>query len=227
MVFVLISSLFAITPTLTLERNEKGRTLIRNSEAKEYKTGEHAGHERVKTGRAVEPVLRQGRTDADPEIRYRSRYLLPLALSYESERRIQAFLADKDDKAPLPSWLRFKDIAGGGRKERELFAAIHRRESEVLESLDKNPSSAQSKIANRCAEFMMSRNYGYNAPVPVERLAFLLFAAQHPKLKLDDNARANLSTALQSISFFPISKSVFKSNEVVRGLIVRYLSNLN
>src|SRR5262249_45724902 len=205
----------------------KALQLLRNLGAKEYKTRENAGHELVKMGRAVEPVLRQGMTDADPEIRSRSRYLLPLALSYESERRIQVFLSDAGDKAPLPSWLRFKDLSGGGRKARELFAAIHRTEAEVLETLDKNPSGAQANIAARCSEFMLSRNYGYNAPVPTERLAFLLFCSQHPKLKLDDNARANFSAALQSISFQPMSKNVFKSNEVVRGLIVRYLSNLN
>lgn len=227
MLFVLVGSLSANTPALTREENEKALQLLRNLGAKEYKTRETAGHELVKMGRAVEPVLRQGMADADPEIRYRSRYLLPLALSYESERRIQAFLADTGDKAPLPSWLRFKDVAGGGRKARELFAAIHRTEADVLEALDKNPSGAQAKISARCSDFMMSRNYSYNAPVPAERLAFLLFAAQHPKLKLDDNARGSFSTALQSISFQPISKSVFKNNEVVRGLIVKYLSNLN
>jgi HEAT repeat protein len=217
----------ANSPVLSREENERAHQLLQKLGAKEYKIRESAASELVKMGRAVEPVLRQGLTDADPEIRYRSRYLLPLALTYDLEKRIQVFLTDRQDKAPLPSWIKFKEVVGDDQNTRAIFAAMHRTETELLELLDKNPAAAQSKISTRCNEFMMSRNFNYNAPVAAEQIALLLFATQHSKLKLDDIARANFSSALQSLSFQAVGKSTLKNNGVVRKLIVKYLSNLN
>jgi hypothetical protein len=216
------------TPALSREDNERALQLLRKLGAKEYKIRESAGNELVKMGRAVEPVLRLGLTDSDPEIRFRSRYLLPLALTYDLEKRILAFLADKDDKAPLPCWTKFKEAVGDGDKTRDLFAAMHRTDTEILELLEKNPANAQAKISSRCNEFMWSRNYGgYNTPVSTEQIALLLFAIQNPKLKLEVTARANFSNALHSLSYSPQGKNVLKGNEVVRKLIVKYLTNWN
>ncbi len=175
-------------------------------------------------GRAVEPILRAGMSDSDPEIRFRSKYLLPLALNYDLEKRIQAFLVDRADKSPLPGWTRFKAAVGDDAKSRDLFAAMHRADTELLELMDKDPSAAQNKIAAHCNEFAMTRNYGYNMPVVAEQVAMLLYAIQDSRMKFDGTARANFSNALHSLSYQPTGKEVLKNNEVIRRLVVKYLS---
>jgi hypothetical protein len=222
----LLAPSWANTPALSREDNEKALQLLRKLGAKDFKIRESASIELVRMGRAVEPILRAGMADSDPEIRFRSRYLLPLAMNYDLEKRIQAFLTDTTNKSPLPGWSRFKEVAGDDGKSRNLFAAMHRTDTEILELIDKDPASAQSKISARCSEFMMTRSYnGYNTPVAIEQLALLLYAIQDPKLKLDASARPNFSNALHSLSYQPASKNLLKNDEVIRKLIVKYLSS--
>src|SRR5262249_3102363 len=116
--FLLIcaSPLFANTPTLSREDTEKALQLLRKLGAKDYKIREGASAEVVRMGRAVEPILRQGMSDTDPEVRFRCRYLLPLAMNYDLEKRISAFLSDKQNKASLPSWTKFKEAVGDDSK---------------------------------------------------------------------------------------------------------------
>lgn len=222
-----IAPLTANTPELSREDNEKALQLLRKLGAKDFKIRESAGTQLVRMGRAVEPILRAGLADSDPEIRFRSRYLLPLAMNYDLEKRIQAFLADTGGKADLPGWARFKEMTGDDGKSRELFASLHRADTELMELIEKDPSRAQAKVSARCNDFMMSRNFAnsYNTPAPVEQIALLLYAIQEPKLKLDMNARPNFSNALHSLSYQPASKNILKNNEVIRKLIVKYLSS--
>ena len=102
-----IAPLTANTPELSREDNEKALQLLRKLGAKDFKIRESAGTQLVRMGRAVEPILRAGLANSDPEIRFRSRYLLPLAMNYDLEKRIQAFLADTGGKADLPGWARW------------------------------------------------------------------------------------------------------------------------
>jgi hypothetical protein len=225
--FVFASAPLAANPELSREDNEKALQLLRKLGAKDYKIRESASTELVRMGRAVEPILRAGLMDSNPEIRFRSRYLLPLAMNYDLEKQIQAFLTDTSGKAELPGWSRFKEMVGDDGKTRDLFVSLHRADTELMELIEKDPAKAQSKVSSRCNDFMMARNlnYNYNTPVAIEQVALLLYAIQEPKLKLDPNARPNFSNALHSLSYQPASKNILKNNEVIRKLIVKYLSS--
>ena len=223
-----VAPVAANTPSLSREDTEKAMQLLRKLGAKEYRIREGASVELVRMGRAVEPILRQGMTDSDPEIRYRSRYLLPLAMTYDLEKRIKAFLADKDDKSPLPGWAKFKDIVGDDAKTREMFSSMHRYDTALIELMDKNAPGLQAKLSTQCNDFMLSRNgQGFNAPVHLEQVAVLLFAVADAKLKADMSVRSNLSSALYMASYAPSGKNVLKGNDVVRKLVVKYLNNWN
>src|SRR5947209_8058164 len=63
----------AASTTLTDQQAEQGRQLVKQLGAKEFRAREAAKNKLIRMGSAVEPILRQGMGDADPEIRFRSR----------------------------------------------------------------------------------------------------------------------------------------------------------
>src|SRR5262245_41519527 len=83
---------WANTPLAEAEA-EKARQLVRQLGSTDFRAREQASYQLVKMGSAVEPILREGLDYPDPEVRYRCRHILPLAMSYDLERRLQAFLA--------------------------------------------------------------------------------------------------------------------------------------
>ena len=141
---------------------EKARKLVKQLGATDFRAREQASNELVRMGSAVEPILREGLDFPDPEVRFRCRHLLPLAMSYDLERRLQAFLG-KDDKSAPAGWPRFKEIVGDEAKTRELFAAMHRYDTEFLTKLDKNPAAVRDKLDARCIDLAQMQNYNYSA----------------------------------------------------------------
>src|SRR5207237_676084 len=121
-------------PGLSDREADQARQLVRDLGANDYRTRERASGQLVRMGSAVEPILREGLAAPDPEVRSRCRHILPLALTYDLERRLQAFLAGREDKEhPAPAgWERFKAITGDDAKTRELFAAMHRYDTQFL-----------------------------------------------------------------------------------------------
>src|SRR5262249_61797623 len=115
-------------------RADRGRRRVRQLGAAAFRAREQASNELVRMGPAVEPILREGLDYPDAEVRFRCRHLLPLAMTYDLERRLQVFLAGKETKEqPAPAgWSRFKEVAGDEAGSRELFAAMHRYDNEPL-----------------------------------------------------------------------------------------------
>src|SRR5262245_13539211 len=150
---------------LTEPEAAKARQLVRQLGDANFRTREQASQELVRMGSAVEPILREGLEYPDPEVRFRCRHILPMALSYDLERRLQTFLAGKEDKDhPAPSgWARFKSIVGDEKPTRELFAAMHRLDPEFLTDLEKKPAAMREKLAGRCVDLAQMQNYGYTA----------------------------------------------------------------
>lgn len=221
-----IPTLQANTPGLTPEQDHQARQLLAKLGSQDFRTREKASQALVKMGRAIEPLLRDGMSSSDAEVRFRCRTILPLAMNYDLEKRIQAFLADKTDKAPLPGWEKFKSAVGSDEAARDMFASMHRIDTDMIEALDKDPTKVRDRVASKCTEFMMSRNgYGYNAPVQSDQIALLLYVVGQPGLKLDVSARSNFSNALHSLSYQPAGKQVLRGNEMIRKLVVKYLSS--
>src|SRR5437879_4393456 len=117
----------ANTPTLSPKDREEAVQLVSKLGNPSFKVREDAANRLVQFGRAVEPVLRTGLTSSEPEVRRRCERLIPLALHYDLEKQITAFLADKDEKNPpvLPGWDKFKSVSGGGDAARSLFVDMH------------------------------------------------------------------------------------------------------
>jgi hypothetical protein len=205
---------------------EKARRLIKQLGAADFRAREQASNELVRMGSAVEPILREGLDFPDPEVRFRCRHLLPLALSYDLERRLQAFLGSKDAKDAPAGWARFKEIVGDEQKTRELFAAMHRYDTELLTRLDKNPGSVRDRLNARCVDLAQMQNYNYNAAINVapEQLAFILFACLEPKTKLSPEAQSYLTSALHSLSYRPRTKELVKTSAPIRKLLIKYLT---
>src|SRR5262245_26660750 len=208
---------------------ERARRLVRQLAAADFRSREQASSELVRMGPAVEPILREGLVYPDAEVRFRCRHLLPLAMTYDLERRLQVFLAGKETKElPAPAgWLRFKEVAGDDSGSRELFAAMHRYDNEILGKLEKSPAAVRDKVAARCTDLMQMQNFSYNAAATVspEQLSVTLFACLDPKLKLGPDAQSYLNSALYSLSYRPRTKDLVKTNAALRKLLVKYLDD--
>jgi hypothetical protein len=214
-------------PALTDKQAEEARQLVRQLGAADFRSRERAADKLVRMGSAVEPILREGLAYPDAEVRFRCRTILPQAISYDLEKRLQVFLSGKDakDQAAPASWTKFKSIVGDTPKSRELFASMHRYDTQFLNDLEKNPSSLQQKMNTRCMDLMYSQNTGnQNALVPPEQLALLLFAAQEPKVKPEANSLQFLSSALHSLSYKRGGKDLLKNNDLIRTLLVKYIT---
>jgi hypothetical protein len=208
---------------------EKARKLVRQLASGDFRARESASNELVRMGSAVEPILREGFDYPDPEVRFRCRHLLPLALSYDLEKRLQAFLAQKETKElpPPAGWARFKEIVGDDKQTRDLFAQMHRYDAEIMANLENKPAELRDKLAARCTDLMSMQNYNVsrNTGVPADQLSFILFACLDPKVKLGPEPQSYLNSALHSMSYAPRTKEMVKTSPPIRKLLLKYLSD--
>ncbi|MCX7700771.1 MAG: hypothetical protein N2039_07820 [Gemmataceae bacterium] len=204
---------------------QRARELLQRLGAADYRQREHATNQLIKMGSAIEPILREGLEMPSPEIRLRCRYILPLAMNYDLERRLQRFLSGQiDAQNPAPAgWDKFKELVGDSEKTRELFAAMHRLDSQFLTALERNPASLQQKMVSACMELMQFQNFGGNISVPPERLALMLFAAVQPKLKGNVESQSYLGSALLNMSYRPQTKLMLQSDPTIRTLLLKFI----
>src|SRR5438093_11673713 len=80
----------ANTPTLSPKDREEAEKLVGKLGNPSFKVREDATNRLVQFGRAVEPVLRQGLTSPEPEVRRRCERLIPLAVNYDLDKQIRA-----------------------------------------------------------------------------------------------------------------------------------------
>jgi HEAT repeat protein len=216
--------LSANTPLPEID-SRRARELVEQLGSPNYRRREEAANQLVKMGAAIESILREGLEMPNPEIRSRCRQILPLALSYDLERRLQRFLANQNDEQnpPPACWTKFREMVGDSPAARELFAAMHRLDTQFLIALDRNPGSIQQKMVASCMEVMQMQNYGANFIVPAERLALLLFAAIHPKLKNNVESQSYLGSALLSMSYRQPAKVMMQKDPIIRTLILKFI----
>jgi len=110
-------------PTAEIER---ARGLVQLLASDLFKDRDRASRELERMGRLALPALETARTNDDPEVRLRTRSLLPRAEADDLRARVDTFLADTDAKFDhdLHGWQRFRAIAGDGKSSRDLFALI-------------------------------------------------------------------------------------------------------
>lgn len=222
---LLLSAPAFANPSLSPPEAERARRLMRQLGDANFHSREQASNELVRMGSAVEPILREGLDYPDPEVRYRCRNLLPRAMGYDLERRLQPFLAGKSDD--IPGWGRFKEMVGDEAKTRTLFASMVRFDTEFVTKLDKSPAALRDKVDARCRELAAMQNYSYNAQtiLPAEQLALMLFACLEPKVGLGTEPQAFFNSALHSLAYRPRVKTMIKENDALRKLLVKYVTD--
>jgi hypothetical protein len=227
---VVIPAAFAKAPVATLSQTDKERAkqLVERLGDRSFKVRESASAELVQMGRAVEPILRDGMNHPDPEIRQRCKRILPMALAYELDQQIRAFMADTEDKndTPLAGWARFKELAGNDRGARLLFAELHRHDADFMETLAKNPAELRDLYQAKCQELIGMFNLGH-AFIGPEQVGLLLFASFEPKLGADLQAQMFLSNVLVTVSYQPSGKLALRDNAAVRRLLVKHIEQAN
>jgi hypothetical protein len=216
------------SPSLSPEQYNEALQLYHQLGDRSFKVRETASGQIVRYGRAVEPILREGLNNPDPEIRSRCRRLLPLAMHYDLEKQIAAFLADKDEKNPTPlaGWARFKELVGKDDTSKDLFISMHRFDTEFMETLEQKPADLSLKLNARCQEFMYQRNMGRNNITPAQ-LGLMLFAIQDPKVNIEPQAASFFSSGLFSLSYQPQGKELMRDNPAIRKLLIQFVTNSN
>jgi hypothetical protein len=216
------------SPALSPQQYEEALQLYHQLGDRSFKVREAASGQIIRFGRAVEPILREGMNNPDPEVRSRCRRLLPLAMHYDLERHIAAFLADKDEKnvTPLAGWTRFKELVGKEDVAKELFISMHRFDTEFMETLDQKPADLSQILSARCQEFMYQRNANRNS-ITAAQLGLLLFAVQDPKVNIEPQAASFFSSGLFSLSYQPLGKELMRDNPAIRKLLVQFVTNGN
>jgi hypothetical protein len=98
------------------EELSKARELVRQLGSETYAEREAAERELAQMGRLARPALLNGvNVDPDPEIRARCNVLLPKANAEELQARLDAFLADTENKYEhdLPGWNKLRAVIRG------------------------------------------------------------------------------------------------------------------
>ena len=217
------------SPSLSPEQYSEALQLYHQLGDRSFKVRETASGQIVRFGRAVEPILREGLSNPDPEIRSRCRRLLPLAMHYDLEKQIAAFLADKDEKSatPLAGWARFKELVGKDEPAKDLFISMHRFDTEFMDELEQKPADLSLKLNARCQEFMYQRNMGRNSKITPAQLGLMLFAIQDPKVNIEPQAASFFSSGLFSLSYQPHGKELMRDNPAIRKLLIQFVTNSN
>jgi hypothetical protein len=228
-----ISVAFALTaptwanPTLSSKQVQEARELVRQLGDVDFRVRDEATGKLVRMGSGVEPILREGLSSPDPEVRLRCRTIMPQARSYDLERRLTAFIAGKTDgDNPAPdSWDKFKELVGDSRHTRETFASMHRLDTAFMSLVESGTSGLQQRMAERCTEFSMSQNNASSATGP-DMVALLLFASLEPRTRMDPRStQQSLAGGLYTYSYKPRGKDMLKNDEVIHKLLVKYIAD--
>jgi hypothetical protein len=167
-------------PAPTPEEHRKAVALVRQLGSRSFRVREQAAGQLMKMKLAARRAVEEGLKDKDPEVRRRCGQLLPDILRAELFGRIAAFSADKQGKRDhhLPGWKLFRELAGPGEDARQAFAELSRREPELLELMEKDPSRAGALCARRCDRLWNNLNAAPRMQVlPGEVLPLFLVSA--------------------------------------------------
>jgi len=155
----------------------------------QFKVRQHAKESLMARGSDAKDALLAGLQSEDPQVRRSCRRILADVLESDYERRLQAFIANKDPQADhqLPGWDRFRQLVGDSPVERELFIDMQREERGLLASAEAGPGAAADALRLRFRQIyqlMNQRNSGARRIPAVGSIAGLLFTASDESLKL-------------------------------------------
>jgi hypothetical protein len=176
-------------PTRPAADGERIAALVGQLGNEEFTLREAASDELTRLGLPAFSALEAAAQHPDREVRFRSIRILAQIRDRDLARRLEAFLAGKDDRGeyPLPGWSRFAKAYGDNSQSRQLFVEMQRADPEVLRSLEETPRAAADLVSQRTAQHQQQLQLGNNRQLPLGEVAVLVFVAGEEDVSLPDN----------------------------------------
>ena len=219
-VVVLASLLCPATPPVDPAVQERAAKLVRQLGDENFARREEAQAELTKLGVAAEEALRQGILSKDPEVRDVCRVLLDKVLVISRNNRMQAFLADKEDRLdpPLAGWKRYQKIVGNTPADRARYAEIYKQNTTILEELEQDPKNTAA-VTRRIDAFRVALlSPGKDAEVLAEINTYLLTLGD-PRVPLDTTAYNRICSVLMILPERGPLLTTVRGNEPTRKLL--------
>lgn len=232
-VLILVSQL--LTP-VDMPTESTLRDLVRQLGDKSYRVREAAAAELVKGGSKAVPVLQEGLKDKDFVISERCRQLLPLAASYDRNKKLARLLSDPTAPPPekMPGLERFLMITGDSKEARELYAEMYGLHDEIIEKSETDGKAAGELFGRFCDDAYnrwqansRAGNYSYDTMLNNNgEMALFFFIAGDSKVTKNPTAM----NRAQMILYAPrIPKALAESGEgaspVFKKLFLHWLEN--
>jgi hypothetical protein len=197
--------------------------LVRRLAAEDFATREQAAQQLRKLGKGAAAALQEGLKHADPNIRERCRDLLDEIQGDDREARVKAFLADTEDRRPLPGWQRFAKVAGATPSARRSFVTVYRAGGDLLDAAERDLAKARERLLARCTALASEAiTPGPEEPVLAEAEALLLLAIDD-RVNIGAPAFNALSNGLEVLGNRPAYKKKFLADEAGRKLLLAFL----
>jgi HEAT repeat protein len=160
--------------------------LIADLGSEEFTVRESASESLTRIGLPAFAALEAAATHPDREVRYRSQRILGLIREHDLKRRLEAFLAGKEQEGdyPLPGWTRFKKTYGDESQTRSLFVEIQRADAEMMRSLEDNPRAAADAVSQRVSQLQDALRVGIQQQLTLGQVAACLFVAAEEDVAL-------------------------------------------
>jgi hypothetical protein len=151
----------------------------------EFTLRETAAEELTQIGLPAFAALEAAGKNPDREIRYRSLRILGLIRHEDMQRRLEAFLAGKEDEDyQLPGWARFKKSYGEDAQSRALFVEMQRADPDLLQALEEGPQRAAEAVSQRSIQFQQALQLGAQQQAPLGQVAATLFVSAEEDVSL-------------------------------------------
>ena len=178
--FLLPAMLPAEEPPSRASGEERIAALILQLGNDEFTVRESASEELTQIGLPAFDALEAAAKNPDREIRYRSQRILGVVRQVDMQRRLEAFLAGKDqgEGYQLPAWGRFRKTYGDDAQSRALFVEMQRADAELMQALEDNPQAAADAMNVRTIQFQQAQQLGVQQASIGQVSATLFVAAQ-------------------------------------------------
>ena len=128
--------------------------LVRQLGDDAYAARHQAADELAAVGLPARDALVAGLQSRDPEVRRRCRWILADVLEADFQRRLAAFVADREESPDhgLPRWSRYRQLIGSDAASRRLFVQMQRAEAVLLEATADGGKPAGEALGLRLAQ---------------------------------------------------------------------------
>ncbi len=166
--------------------------LVEQLGAASYGHRERAAALLKEMGAEALPSLRRAARHNDLEIRYRASQLLDTIERTEQQRILGEFVSggDRDWESLLPGWRRFAGIVGRDAPARELFAAMHHDEPEIMRLTNRPGAKLRTAVERRVLQFRRSKRDSTASRMSPATVAVLLFVMLDPQLDINGTAHS-------------------------------------